>query len=612
MLGAVLGDMIGSPYEFDTYNVKTKDFPLFSEESRFTDDTVMTCAVARALLQARKRKPEEWAALLTVSMQELGRAYPNAGYGGRFAQWLQSENPRPSQSWGNGSAMRVSPAGWMFATMEETLRAAECTAAVTHNHPEGIKGAKALAAAMFLARGGAPKLEIARYVTDHFGYDLRRSLDEIRPDYSMDVSCGGSVPVAIRAFLEGRGFEDTLRLAVSVGGDSDTIACMAGALAECRYSIPEAILREGLRRLDGPLAVICRDFLTYMRSEGRRPRESWQSLVNPPEEKSGAGKIEDALNILHEAADPLDNRNRVPAVQIIADAIKRNDDMLSAFQLDSETVKEIFGTDDLSLIAETAQRGRVQALKKQVPVKFLTIKDANGVTWLPVYTGKTELDKGGAVSGMHRPLGTMAREVRRREETAGLAINPFGHGLNLKNELLNRLPLLKSTSIMVPAKGSCLLPVDGCVLAADKDLKGSSAGISALPKDKAEKLAEECRGLHGCREGEAVRTLSHGLPCRYLLHTAPPLHGNREGEELLADCYRSCLELALSGGMQSLAFPPLGSLTGAFSPKKAAELAVKAVGEWLKAHGDRVFYVYFCCEKEEDRVAYEAILRPAL
>lgn len=233
MLGAIVGDIVGSVYEFQ--NTKTTDFELFlNGKSRFTDDTVMTLAVAKWLLTDKEHSPSG----LVESMQELGRKYPDAGYGGSFMHWIWSDTPRPYGSWGNGAGMRVSPVGLYAATLDEALRLAKVSAEVTHDHPEGIKGAQAIAACMFLCRIGTSKKDIRKYVETTFGYDLSRTLDEIRPGYAFDVSCQGSVPQAITAFLEGGTFVDVVRLAVSIGGDSDTIACMAGAIASCLYPIP--------------------------------------------------------------------------------------------------------------------------------------------------------------------------------------------------------------------------------------------------------------------------------------------------------------------------------------------------------------------------------------
>lgn len=235
MTGAIAGDIIGSVYEFD--NIKTTHFPLFTNESDYTDDTIMTVAVADWLLNGGD---------LAKIMQLYGRRYPNptGGYGGRFSGWLRAKDPQPYNSWGNGSAMRVSAVGWLFDSLEKTLEVAEVTAAVTHNHAEGIKGAQATAAAIYLARMGKSKFEIKQYIKSTFSYNLDRTCDEIRPNYRFDESCQGTVPEAIIAFLDSTDFENAIRLAVSLGGDSDTLACITGGIAEAFYGVPQDIQKE--------------------------------------------------------------------------------------------------------------------------------------------------------------------------------------------------------------------------------------------------------------------------------------------------------------------------------------------------------------------------------
>ena len=239
MYGAILGDIIGSPYEFNR-GPKSKEFPLFVEESVFTDDTVMTIAVADAFLHLPHGFTEEEArAALTASMRLYGRKYWKAGYGQRFFQWLISKNPEPYNSYGNGSAMRVSAAAWLFDDLQEVRRCARLSAEVTHNHPEGIKGAEAVAGAIYLARTGSSKEDIKRYICTQFGYDLSRTCNEIRPGYRHVESCQETVPEAITAFLEGENFEDVIRTAVSLGGDCDTLTAIAGSIAEGFYGVPE-------------------------------------------------------------------------------------------------------------------------------------------------------------------------------------------------------------------------------------------------------------------------------------------------------------------------------------------------------------------------------------
>ena len=256
MLGALIGDMVGAPYEFDRGR-KTKEFPLFIKYSQFTDDSVMSIAVAEALLSCGRDADDETIQKACIDrMQEWGRAYPDAGYGGMFYQWLHTREPKPYGSFGNGSAMRVASAGWLFDTLEETRHMARLTAEVTHNHPEGIKGAEATASAIWMARNGSSKDGIRDYIVQEFGYDLSRTCDEIRPTYYHIETCQQTVPEAITAFMEGKDFEDVVRTAVSLGGDCDTLTCIAAGMAEAMYKIPEIMERECRARLPEDMKAI--------------------------------------------------------------------------------------------------------------------------------------------------------------------------------------------------------------------------------------------------------------------------------------------------------------------------------------------------------------------
>lgn len=276
MMGAIIGDIAGSVYEWN--NIKTKDFPLFRGDCRFTDDTVMTVAVAEAVMNGGSEDD------FIDAMKKYGRMYPNAGYGNRFGTWLASEDREPYHSWGNGSAMRVSPCGWAMNCgfcartglwPENGRKQAERSAAVTHDHPEGIKGAMAVADAIFMGRmyrgqytedyGGLiiPTIDdlknrIREHTEQEYQYDLSRTLDEIRPGYVFDESCQGTVPQAITAFLESTDFEDAVRNAISLGGDSDTLAAVTGSIAEAAYGIPQRIIDQTWTYLEEPLREVCR------------------------------------------------------------------------------------------------------------------------------------------------------------------------------------------------------------------------------------------------------------------------------------------------------------------------------------------------------------------
>ncbi len=273
MLGAIVGDIVGSIYEWR--NIKTKDFPLFGSRCSFTDDTVMTCAVAEAVMNGGKRED------FIKAMKKYGRLYPNVGYGGKFRAWLFSDGSAPYGSFGNGSAMRVSPCAWAVkcdsvskAELPDRCRnLARLSAEVTHNHPEGVKGAVATADAIFLCRcyfgdssmeSSEKKRLIKEHIEREYGYDLSKTLDEIRPSYRFDVSCQGSVPQAITAFLESTDFEDAIRNAISIGGDSDTVAAITGSMAEAAYGIPDRIKEKACSYLDESLRAVVRRWDGYI------------------------------------------------------------------------------------------------------------------------------------------------------------------------------------------------------------------------------------------------------------------------------------------------------------------------------------------------------------
>ncbi len=260
MYGAILGDIIGSRFEFDRGG-KTKKFELLTDEDKFTDDSVMTVAVADALLGTPKDADDDTVKMAVIkSMQKWGRRYPWSGYGQKFFLWLGDKNPQPYGSWGNGSAMRVSSVGWLYDNLEETRRYARLTAEVTHNHPEGIKGAECTASVIFLARTGGSKEEIEEYVIREFGYDFSETLEEMRARHQHVESCQDSLPKALRSFFDGNSYEDVVRNAVSLGGDTDTLAAIAGAMGEALYDMPETLRAETLDRIKDDMREVLMRF----------------------------------------------------------------------------------------------------------------------------------------------------------------------------------------------------------------------------------------------------------------------------------------------------------------------------------------------------------------
>lgn len=250
MIGAILGDIVGSVYEFD--NIKTKKFPLFSKRSTFTDDTVMTLAIADALLSWQNDGIFALRSLFVEKMREYGKCYPDAGYGARFTRWLFADEPKPYHSYGNGAAMRVAPIAYYANSFSEVMELSAASADVTHDHPEGIKGATVTAGAIYLARQGADKDEIRAFIEKY--YDISFTLDGIRPSYTFNETCQETVPQAMVAFLESESFEDAIRLAISIGGDSDTLAAITGSVAEAYYGIPDDLKAQAIAYLDPFLA----------------------------------------------------------------------------------------------------------------------------------------------------------------------------------------------------------------------------------------------------------------------------------------------------------------------------------------------------------------------
>ena len=274
MLGAIIGDIAGSRFEW--HNIKTKDFELLSNLCSFTDDTVMSVAVAMAILTSKKDLSVIGEKAI-YSMQKLGRKYPDAGYGGHFRSWIYAENPHPYNSWGNGSAMRVSACGFAASSLEEAIAMSKAVTEVTHNHPEGIKGAEATAVAIYMAKTGSSLIEIQDYIVKHY-YPIDFKLDEIRDTYTFDVSCQGSVPQALEAFFESESFEDAIRNAISIGGDSDTIAAIAGGIAEAYYGIPNDIRNQAITYLDKTLLNVLIDFENTYPSDQKKASTSSQNI----------------------------------------------------------------------------------------------------------------------------------------------------------------------------------------------------------------------------------------------------------------------------------------------------------------------------------------------
>lgn len=411
MYGAILGDIIGSPFEFDRGD-KTKDFKLFSRRSHFTDDSVMTLAVCEALLKVgQDATVKEIEDAVITSMQSWGRRYPHEGYGGYFRRWLTARHPEPYNSFGNGSAMRVSAAGWLYDSLEKTRVVAKATANVTHNHPEGIKGAEATASAIFMARNGSSKEEIKKYIENEFHYDLNRTLDEIRPSFHMDETCQKTVPEAIIAFLEARDFEDAIRNAVSLGGDTDTLGAITGSIAEAYFGISETLISECRNRINKDM----RDIV-----------DAFYSLVRKDDSPNTNQMIEKAINQYYVHND---KEGMILFMNMMINAMNQGGEFIVPY-----ITKNLFLSKEQ---INSISIGDTFALDHDVKLKMETVKDASGIEWLGVFTSTEEMHKGSSGNvQINQSILSILRLALDLEEINGIVINPFGKYMQISKAMI--------------------------------------------------------------------------------------------------------------------------------------------------------------------------------
>lgn len=411
MYGAILGDIIGSPFEFDRGD-KTKDFKLFSRRSHFTDDSVMPLAVCEALLKVgQDATVKEIEDAVITSMQSWGRRYPHEGYGGYFRRWLTARHPEPYNSFGNGSAMRVSAAGWLYDSLEKTRVVAKATANVTHNHPEGIKGAEATASAIFMARNGSSKEEIKKYIENEFHYDLNRTLDEIRPSFHMDETCQKTVPEAIIAFLEARDFEDAIRNAVSLGGDTDTLGAITGSIAEAYFGISETLISECRNRINKDM----RDIV-----------DAFYSLVRKDDSPNTNQMIEKAINQYYVHND---KEGMILFMNMMINAMNQGGEFIVPYI----TKNPFLSKEQINSISI----GDTFALDHDVKLKMETVKDASGIEWLGVFTSTEEMHKGSSGNvQINQSILSILRLALDLEEINGIVINPFGKYMQISKAMI--------------------------------------------------------------------------------------------------------------------------------------------------------------------------------
>ena len=414
MYGAIIGDIIGSRFEFDRGG-KTKDFELFTQESSWTDDSVMTIAVMEALANAGKEADVETIRRECVkSMQKWGRKYPNAGYGSSFIYWVHENNPKPYGSFGNGSAMRVSAAGWLYDTVERTREVARATAEVSHNHPEGIKGAECTAAVMFLARTGVPKEEIKEYVVKEFGYDISKTVDELRPLHEHVEWCQDSLPKALASFFEGDSYEDVVRNAVSLGGDTDTLAAIAGAMADAMYGVPLGIIVKGLDYLDEDM------------------NEALNAFREFAQEDPGEDRYEENKYIKMAAVEFAHNRSEENLFQLFNVLLKR---MLDEGEAPMAMVDVNHAMENLDLM--NLSKGDTFSLNQEMRLRIDTVQNESGVEWIPLYTDEEEIQKQPTANiHINIAIADILGSALHSDRAEGLVINPFGLSLVMSKEIL--------------------------------------------------------------------------------------------------------------------------------------------------------------------------------
>ena len=423
MYGAILGDIIGSRFEFDNGGW-TKDFELLTYESKWTDDTVMTIAIAEALMNAGKDATvSEIEAACIKSMQKWGQKYPYAGYGNRFIHWVSSRDPKPYNSYGNGSAMRVSPVGWVYDSLERTREVARATANVSHNHPEGIKGAECTAAVMYLARTGATKEEIADYVVKEFGYDFSETMEEMRARHKHDESCQDALPKALRSFFDGESYEDVVRNAVSLGGDTDTIAAIAGAMGEAFFGMPNDLKAQVLKNIKPDMFDVVRSFDRFI---GRVNNESKDDYIdNAP--------LDAALLLFFDEEDEKKRKDSfITFLNIMAKRISE-DGMVPMPFVDVNNT--LFADLDL----ENKMVGDTITIENEVRLRMDTMMDGEGKLWLPLFLNRRELEKGETANViMPVPIMDVLKYGLNGEDLKGVVINPFGKAFTMPKELLKK------------------------------------------------------------------------------------------------------------------------------------------------------------------------------
>lgn len=425
MYGAIMGDIVGSVFEFDAPGWR-KDFEFLTKESMWTDDSVMTIAVAQALMDSGKDASIQAIENSCVrQMQKWGRKYINAGYGVRFIKWLCMDDPKPYGSFGNGSAMRVSAAGWLYDSLERTREVARATAMVSHDHPEGLKGAECTAAVVFLARTGHSKQEIEEYVRKEFSYDLSESLEEMRARHRHDESCMDALPKALRSFLDGWSYEDVVRNAVSLGGDTDTIAAIAGSMGEAFFGMPLVMKARCRDKLEADMLEILDEFERFI---GKAGEENTKDAY-------GDNAILEAAYLLFCGEEDMEKKPQafITFLNVMAKRMSEGATVPMPFE-------DVEGSIFKRLDIENIKAGDTLTLEKGARLRLDTMKDGKGNLWIPLFFNENAMHKGQTANvTMSMPIQDVLRGGLTREDVQGVVIDPFGKPFVLTKEILENI-----------------------------------------------------------------------------------------------------------------------------------------------------------------------------
>ncbi len=622
MYGAILGDIIGSPYEFDAHNIKTKEFPLFSSKSEFTDDSIMTIAVAEALMRCAEDADDETIkAAVVESMQNYGKRYPFAGYGINFSLWINNDEPQPYNSYGNGSAMRVSSVAWLYQyDFARMLHVAALTAMVTHNHPEGVKGAQATAAAIFLALHKQPKEVIKGFIEKQFGYDLSRTCDEIRPNYHMVESCQETVPEAITAFLEGENFEDVIRLAVSLGGDSDTLTAIAGSIAEAFYEVPEELKVETRERLTEDLREVLIRFDEKVaedviaRSQNANLQARWDSVLKPKEDAKSQKKGPDfSINAELE-------RN----MEVRAKHVTKESSIVCL-----ESIRRLMNNRGLFMIPVMPLRNPNAEKDKTVrQLQIQVVKSKDGRNWQVAYTSdkayqSSKLKKGPVMAlPIRELLGQYTDMVegtnKAPEEIVGIVLNPDRNALFLPRNVIGEIfkvnqsaKDVQNKSTVVITKGDITkIKADCAVNSTDSNYSGQRGVDRAIHEAAGSGLDAACGQLEECGVSQAEITDGFNLPSKYIIHTVGPMYdGTPKSAAELEACYNNVLVLAKEKEVHTIMLPIISAGDGLFPVKEACSLALEAVEQWIANNRDYIIHIVFVCNGDENFAVFNEVAR---